>query len=73
MSNFIDIEFAKANDLPLLQRTNPAVVQTVDGSTISSGMVTRESKLKLTAASHSETISLHAVSLGHFPVILGIP
>ncbi|KAG1576854.1 hypothetical protein G6F48_013021 [Rhizopus delemar] len=73
MSNFIDIDFAKANGLPLLQRTNPAVVQTVDGSTISSGMVTRESKLKLTTASHSETISLDAVSLGHFPVILGIP
>ena len=73
MSNFIDIKFAKANSLPLFQHINPAVVQTVDGSAISSGMVTLESKLKLTAANHSEIVSLDAVSLGHFPVILRIP
>jgi hypothetical protein len=73
MPNFVDIKLSKANGPSLSQRINPAVAQTVDGSAISSGMVTPESKLKLTAANHSEIISFDAISAGHFPVILGIP
>ncbi|KAG0737197.1 hypothetical protein G6F57_011281 [Rhizopus arrhizus] len=73
MPNFVDIESSKLNGPSLSQRINPAVVQMVDGSVISSGLVTPESNLKLTAANHSEIISFNAVSVGHFPVILGIP
>ncbi|KAG1038307.1 hypothetical protein G6F43_012708 [Rhizopus delemar] len=72
MSNFIDSNFVKHHDIPLYPREIPAIVQNVDGSSISSGVVTHESRLSLTTGNHSEHIVLDSVSLGHYPVILGI-
>lgn len=65
-SNFIYAKFAKSNILTLFQRTKLAVVQTVDSSAISSGMVMHESRLKLAANDHLETISTDA-AFGHSP------
>ncbi|EIE91154.1 hypothetical protein RO3G_15865 [Rhizopus delemar RA 99-880] len=48
MSNFIDSNFVKHHNIPLYPREIPAIVQNVDGSSISSGVVTHESRLSLT-------------------------
>ena len=73
-SNFMDIDYAKANSVPLVKKLVPHQLEVVDGHPISSSAVTHQtSDLLLSTNSHHETISFDITKLGHYPIILGLP
>ena len=73
-SNFMDVDYAKTNSVPLVKKLVPRQPEVVDGRLISSGAVTHQtSDLLLSTNSHHETISFDITKLGHYPVILGLP
>ena len=73
--NFMDLTFAHENHIPLLKRTTPLDMETVDGSPLSSGPVTQETvKLQIRInTDHHEDIHFSLISSPKFPIILGIP
>lgn len=73
MGNFIDAKFAQHHDIPFTESANPLIVRTVDGRSISSGIITQECSVHLTSNTHQEDIILHATSLGTYNIILGMP
>lgn len=73
MGNFIDAQFAQQHLIPFNDSANPLLVRTVDGRSISSGIITKECNIKLISGSHTEDLVLHATSLGTYSVILGMP
>jgi hypothetical protein len=71
---FIDIDFAKSNNIPLVLKAIPFTLEVVDGRPISSGDVIFETMpIQLQIGQHTESIVLNATRLGHYPIILGIP
>jgi hypothetical protein len=73
MENFCDINFAAKHNLPLMEKSAPVEILTVDGSPISSGKVTQDSTVQMSMGSHTERIKFSITKLGQYPVILGIP
>ena len=73
-SDFMDINYAKINSIPLAKKLVPRKLEVVDGCPISSGAVTHQTAdLQLSTNSHHENISFDITKLGHYPVILGLP
>jgi hypothetical protein len=73
-NSFLNQSFLDTTRIPKVQKDTPLEIQVIDGRPISSGAITHHSApVKLTISGHEETISLDITSLGHYPVILGLP
>lgn len=73
MANFCDHDFATKHKLPLLKKSKPIEILTVDGSPISSGKVEFKSEITMNIGPHLESLSLDITRLGQYPIILGMP
>jgi len=71
--NFIDKAYAEASRIPIQQKTTPRRVLTVDGSEVTGGLVTHDTRVHLTINLHEEDIQLHCITIGNAPIILGLP
>ena len=73
MANFCDHDFATKYKLPLLKKSKPMEILTVDGSPISSGKVEFKSEITMNIGPHLESLPLDITRLGQYPIILGMP
>lgn len=72
-SCFIDEVFAKENNLKTVNKREPAKVELVDGTILSSGLVTRETtELHLEIGSHQEYLVFSVIKSPAYPIILGM-
>ena len=73
-NSFLNQTFLDTTRIPKVQKDIPLEIQVIDGRPISSGAITHHTApVKLLISGHEETISLDITSLGHYPVILGLP
>ncbi|KAI2646606.1 Transposon Tf2-6 polyprotein [Labeo rohita] len=73
--NFIDKDFVKANQLPLLPCVSPVAVAALDGRPLGSGHIehtTTDLSLRLEPG-HQETIRFFIITSPQSPLILGFP
>jgi hypothetical protein len=68
---FIDIEWAKLNNIPTRPLTNPIPVYNVDGTANDAGMITDITDVVLRYENHSERTQLAVTHLGKQSMILG--
>jgi hypothetical protein len=68
---FIDIEWAKLNNIPTRPLTNPIPVYNVDGTTNDTGTITDIADVVLRYENHSERTQLAVTRLGKQSLILG--
>jgi hypothetical protein len=68
---FIDIEWAKLNNVPRLPLTNPIPVYNVDGTANDAGAITDIANVILRYENHSECTQLAVTRLGKQSLILG--
>jgi hypothetical protein len=68
---FIDIEWAKLNNIPTCPLTNPILVYNVDGTTNEAGAITDIANVILHYENHSEHTQLAVTRLGKQSLILG--
>jgi hypothetical protein len=71
MGCFIDIEWAKLNNIPTHPLTNPIPVYNVDGTANDAGMITDITDVVLRYDNHSERTQLAVTRLGKQSMILG--
>jgi hypothetical protein len=71
--SFINEAFAYQHNLPRYQLKNPKTVEVIDGHPISSGNITEYVEVQCTIGDHHETLTAYLTSLGHYPLVLGIP
>jgi hypothetical protein len=71
MGRFIDIEWAKLNNIPMRPPTNLIPVYNVDGTTNDAGMITDITDVILRYDNHSEHTQLAVTRLGKQSMILG--
>jgi hypothetical protein len=68
---FIDIEWAKLNNIPTRPLTNPIPVYNVDGTANDAGAITDIADVVLRYQNHSECTQLAVTRLGKQSLILG--
>jgi hypothetical protein len=68
---FINIEWARLNNVPICPLTNPILVYNIDGTANKAGMITEIADLVLLHDSHSEYTQFVATHLGKQSIILG--
>jgi hypothetical protein len=71
--SFMNEAFACQHNFPRYQLKNPKIVEVIDGHPISSGDITEYVEVQCTIGDHHETLTAYLTSLGHYPLILGIP
>jgi len=71
--NFVNKAYTEANDIPMQQKATPRQILTVDGSEVTSGLVTHDAQVHLTINHHEEDIQLHCITIANAPNILGLP
>jgi hypothetical protein len=71
MGCFIDIEWAKLNNIPMRPLTKPIPVYNVDGTANDAGMITHITDVVLRYENHSEHTPLAVTHLGKQSMILG--
>jgi hypothetical protein len=71
MGCFIDIEWAKLNNIPMHPLTKPIPVYNVDGTTNDAGMITDITDVILQYENHLEHTQLAVTCLGEQSMILG--
>jgi hypothetical protein len=73
-SNFIDQEFTRKHNIPLIKKTTKVLLQVINGILIASeGISHYTSPSKLSLSAYRERISLDIILLGDYDVVLGIP
>jgi len=70
---FINKDFARHDQLPLVPLSNPRSLQVIDGHPISSGDITHTTTINLLINEHQEELPMFDTQLGHYPIVLGIP
>jgi hypothetical protein len=65
--------FACQHNFPHSQLKNPKTVEVIDGYPISSGNIMEYVKIQYIIGDHYESLTAYLTSLGHYPLILGIP
>ena len=70
---FIDKDFARHHQLPLVPLSNPRSLEVIDGRPISSGDITHTTTVNLLINEHQEELPMFVTQLGHYPIVLGIP
>jgi hypothetical protein len=68
---FMDIEWAKLNNIPTCPLTNPILVYNVDSTTNEAGIITEIANLVLYHDSHSKRTQFAVTCLGSQSIILG--
>jgi hypothetical protein len=71
--NFINKEYAEWNWIPLNERMVPRRVLAMDRQEVASGPVTYDAVVKLKINNHHETIKLHCITIGNWPIIVSLP
>lgn len=73
--NFMDLSFAQRHGVKFQKKLSPVIMETVDGSPLSSGPVDQETEPLeiIITPQHHEVLSFLLISSPHFPVILGLP
>jgi hypothetical protein len=71
--SFMYEAFTCQHNFPSYQLKNRKTVQVIDGPPISSGDITEYVEVQCTIGDHYETFTAYLTSLGHYPVVLGIP
>lgn len=70
---FIDEDFAKLHNFPLVKKLTPVHVEVIDGRPLSSGNITYETKpLKICLENHRSNIVFNVIKTPSCPVILGL-
>src|SRR5690606_12972009 len=70
---FVDKDFASQHNLPLFPLREPRALEVIDGRPISSGDITHICKVPFKVNDHFEHLPMFVTSLGHYPIVLGIP
>jgi len=70
---FINKNFARHHQLPLVPFPNPRSLEVIDGHLISSGDITHTTTVKLSINEHQEELPMFVTQLGHYPIVLAIP
>ena len=72
-TSFINSSLVRKNQIPTVNKSVPRYLEVIDGRPISSGPVIKQTlPLVLSIYDHQEIIPFDVVSLGHYPVILGV-
>jgi hypothetical protein len=71
--SFMNEALACQHNFPRYQLKNPKTVEVIDGHPISSADITEYVEIQYTIGDHHETLTAYLTSLGHYPLILGIP
>jgi hypothetical protein len=71
--SFINEAFVCQHNFPHYQLKNPKTVEVIDGHPISSGDITEYVEVQCMIGDHHETLTTYLTSLGHYPLVLGIP
>jgi hypothetical protein len=71
--SFMNEALVCQHNFPCHQLKNPKTVKVIDGWPISLGDITEYVKIQYTIGDHHETLTTYLTSLGHYPLILGIP
>jgi hypothetical protein len=71
--SFMNDEFARQHNFPRYQLKNPKTVKVIHGRPISSGDITEYVHIDCTIGDHHEKLVAYVASIGHYPLILGIP
>jgi hypothetical protein len=71
--SFIDENFVRQHNLPMFKLRVPHTLEVIDGRPISSGEITHIVKVGFTIGQHHETLPAFVTTLGHYPLVLGIP
>jgi hypothetical protein len=66
-------EFARQHNFPRYQLKTPKTVEVIDGRPISSGDITEYVHIDCTIGDHYEKLVAYVASIGHYPLVLGIP
>jgi hypothetical protein len=73
-SSLIDIDFAQQHHIPIQRKDQPTSLEGIDGLAVASGTITHETALiQMDIDDHAEMIQFDVVTLGHYPIVLGIP
>ena len=70
---FIDENFARRNNLPLIKLQTPRTLRVIDGRPVVSGAMTHITKIRLKIREHEEDIPMFVTKLGGYPMVLGMP
>ena len=70
---FMDEDFARRQQFPLIPLKTPRVLEVIDGRPIASAMITHLVRAKLQIRHHVEDAFIFVTRLGHYPLVLGIP
>ena len=70
---FIDIDFMRQHSLPTTLLSTPRTLEVIDGRPISSGAITHRCQLGIQIGTHLEGLPMFVTTLGHYPLVLGIP
>jgi hypothetical protein len=71
--SFMNVAFARQHNFPHYPLKNPKTVEVIDGRPISSGDIMEYVEVQCTIGDHHETLTAYLTSLGHYPLVLGIP
>jgi hypothetical protein len=71
--SFMNEEFACQHNFPCYQLKNPKTVEVIDGRPISSGDITEYVHIDCSIGDHHENLIAYVASIGHYPLVLGIP
>lgn len=71
--SFVDEEFARQHNLPLVPLKEARSLEVIDGRPISSGDITHICKVPFMIDNHFEHLPMFVTALGHYPLVLGIP
>ena len=70
---FMDQDFARRHQCPLIPLKKPCALEVIDGRPIASCMITHLARTKLQIRHHVEDAFFFVTRLGHYPLVLGIP
>jgi hypothetical protein len=66
-------EFAHQHNFPRYQLKTPKTIEVIDGQPISSSDITEYIYIDCTIGNHHEKLVTYVASIGHYPLVLGIP
>ena len=72
-NGFIDESYASCQNLPLKKLYRPRQLEVVDGRPVASGQIKYYVEVAINISGHEETTRLYVTTLGHYPIVLGIP
>ena len=70
---FIDGNFVRHHQLHPLPLSLPRNLEVIDGRPITSGLITHYVDIPIRIGGHEERAKLFVTTLGHYPIVLGIP